>query len=94
MDVLLINEGKLEPKARKCVFLGCSSGVKGYKVWCPYKKGSKFMFSWDVTFDEFSMLKGKSETMNSSIYYKKKYQEQVDFEIVIQPNQPSSSTLA
>jgi hypothetical protein len=30
-----VNNGKLEHKATKCVFLGYSSGVKGYKLWNP-----------------------------------------------------------
>lgn len=35
------------------------STVNGYKLWCTYQKGSKSMIGRDVTFDEFSILKGK-----------------------------------
>jgi hypothetical protein len=30
-----MNEGKLEPRSKKCVFVGYSENVKGYKLWCP-----------------------------------------------------------
>jgi transposase InsO family protein len=30
-----VDNGKLEPKSIKCIFLDCQSGVKGYKLWNP-----------------------------------------------------------
>ena len=53
----LVKEDKLDPRAKKGVFVGFKKGVKGYKIWDP--KDKKFVLSRDVTFDEASMLKPK-----------------------------------
>ena len=50
-----VKESKLDPRAKKALFMGISSGVKGYRLWCPNSK--KIIFSRDVTFDESAMLK-------------------------------------
>ncbi|KAM1968545.1 hypothetical protein ACFX15_043442 [Malus domestica] len=42
-------------KAKKVIFLGFSSGVKGYRLWCPEMK--RLVISRDVTFDEESMFR-------------------------------------
>ena len=54
-----VNEGKLEPRAKKCIFLGYQAYVKGYRLWCP--KTSKFLISRDVSFDENFMVKGSKQ---------------------------------
>ncbi|KAH9682404.1 hypothetical protein KPL71_027339 [Citrus sinensis] len=53
-----IKDGKLDPRARKAIFVGFKGGVKGFKFWDLEDK--KFMCSRDVTFDEASMIKALS----------------------------------
>jgi hypothetical protein len=48
-----VTEDKLQPRAKKGIFLGYAKGVKGYKIWCP--ELGKFVISRDVTFDESAM---------------------------------------
>ena len=50
-----VKESKLDPKAKKALFMGVTLGVKGYRLWCLSSK--KIISSRDVTFDESAMLK-------------------------------------
>ena len=50
-----VKESKLDPRAKKALFMGVTSGVKGYRLWCLSLK--KIISSRDVTFDETAMLK-------------------------------------
>jgi len=50
-----IKEDKLDPRAKKGVFIGFKKSVKGYKIWDP--KYKKFILNRDVTFDEASIVK-------------------------------------
>ena len=52
-----VKDDKLDPRAKKGVFVSFKKGIKGFKIWDPTDR--KFLFSRDVTFDEASMLKPK-----------------------------------
>ncbi|KAH9752435.1 hypothetical protein KPL71_014676 [Citrus sinensis] len=54
----LVKDGKLDPRARKAIFVGFKSRVKIFKLWDLEDK--KFVCSRDVTFDEASMMKALS----------------------------------
>ncbi|KAK3015659.1 hypothetical protein RJ639_006333 [Escallonia herrerae] len=57
-----IDDFSRKPRAKKCIFLG---GVKGYWLWCPDSKSSKFLISRDETFDESLMLLKKKELIDA-----------------------------
>ncbi|KAK3029672.1 hypothetical protein RJ639_039164 [Escallonia herrerae] len=58
-------DGKLEPRAKKCIFLEYANVVKGYRLWCSDSKSSMILISRDVTFDESSMLSNEKELLDA-----------------------------
>ncbi|CAL1356411.1 unnamed protein product [Linum trigynum] len=49
-----VDEGKLNPRAKKGVFVGYEDGVKGFRVWSPSEH--RVILSRNVIFDEKSMF--------------------------------------
>ncbi|KAE8732040.1 F-box/kelch-repeat protein [Hibiscus syriacus] len=50
-----VKESKLDPRAKKALFMGITHGVKGFRLWCLDTK--KIIYSRDVTFDESALVK-------------------------------------
>ena len=50
-----VNDGKLNPKARKAVFVGFRECVKGFKLWDLHD--NKTVISRDVTFNEAYIMR-------------------------------------
>ncbi|KAG6420222.1 hypothetical protein SASPL_116742 [Salvia splendens] len=73
-----VTESKLDPRAKKALFLGFSAGVKGYRLWCLESK--KTIVSRDVTFDESSMLNKINPNSSDTSQQVEYTPKQVEFE--------------
>ncbi|KAG8492605.1 hypothetical protein CXB51_010032 [Gossypium anomalum] len=75
----LVDNGKLEPRSIKCVFLGYKASVKRYKLWCP--KNRKVVISRDVVFDETAILPNLSLKDSSNKENQKQVEHQINIEL-------------
>ena len=58
-----VKQGKLEPRALKCVFLRYPECIKGYKIWWTNLKLPRCMVSRDVVFNEQEMLNSYTQKL-------------------------------
>jgi hypothetical protein len=79
-----VNEGKLESRAKKGIFIGYFMNVKEYKLWCPNL--SKFLISRDVIFYESAMLKAHDDALEPIIKENEKVEKKVEFNLSVQQN--------
>ncbi|KAH9786526.1 hypothetical protein KPL71_010287 [Citrus sinensis] len=57
-----ISQGKLAPRALKCVFIGYPEGTKGYKLWCTDLSPPRCIVSRDVKFNEEAAVDKSAES--------------------------------
>ncbi|KAG8481643.1 hypothetical protein CXB51_026501 [Gossypium anomalum] len=77
-----VDNGKLELRSSKCIFLGYKAGVKGYKLWCPENR--EVVISRDVVFDETAMLSNLSLKDSSNKENQKQVEHQINTESTLQ----------
>ncbi|KAJ4721544.1 Retrovirus-related Pol polyprotein from transposon TNT 1-94 [Melia azedarach] len=79
-----VNEGKLEPRAKKRVFVGYGDGVKGYRIWSPFEM--RVILSRNVVFDENSMF---NPTVKSIVVSENgSVEKQVEQQVTLDESEP------
>ncbi|KAJ4704584.1 Retrovirus-related Pol polyprotein from transposon TNT 1-94 [Melia azedarach] len=79
-----VNEGKLEPRAKKGVFVGYGDGVKGYRIWSPSEK--RVILSRNIVFDENSMF---NPTVKSIVVSENgSVEKQVEQQVTLDESEP------
>ena len=76
-----ISQGKLEPRARKYLFLGYLDGVKGYKLWYREVNLTKVLISRDIVFREDQMYMDDSAKPNQQPTKNMRVSEQVELQL-------------
>ncbi|KAJ4721737.1 Retrovirus-related Pol polyprotein from transposon TNT 1-94 [Melia azedarach] len=79
-----VNEGKLESRAKKGVFVGYGDGVKGYRIWSPSE--NRVILSRNVVFDENSMF---NPTVKSIVVSENgSVEKQVEQQVTLDESEP------
>ena len=70
-----VSKAKLEPITKKCIFIGYSLGVKGYRYWC--EKSKKIKTFRDVVFENNALITPLVENSLTYIVGKSDYTQEV-----------------
>ena len=85
-----IKQDKLQPRAKKCVFLGYPEGIKGYRLWCVEPSFQKCLISRDVRFNEEEMPMKKDT--NTVVTQKEEADPKLHFEVETESNKPGEQS--